>query len=137
MSKRLRGASGGIKVSGYERLVKDIEKKLGKRKIQAATDIALLKGAEVVKREIVKQLTPHKKTGRTINEITISKPYTDNGVRQVKIFWEGNSNSYVHINEFGSVKNPAPKALGSIERGIRVAEEEYFRVLKKEINKLL
>ncbi|MFJ7932312.1 hypothetical protein [Peribacillus sp. NPDC096448] len=124
-----------VKLTGEKKLIADIEKHIGKLKMQQLSDMALKKGAEVFVRELKSQFESFKDTGATIDEMTISEPMWVNGSRTIKIHWSGPKNRYriIHLNEFGTVKNPNPKGKGAIARAMRNAEKQYRDTIKRVI----
>lgn len=124
-----------VKMTGEKKLIADIEKRLGKMKAQQLSDIALKKGAEVFVRELKNEFELFKDTGATIDEITISEPVWVNGSRTIKIHWKGPKDRFriIHLNEFGTVKNPNPKGKGAVARAMRNAEKEYRDTIKRVI----
>jgi HK97 gp10 family phage protein len=124
-----------VKLTGEKKLLADIEKHIGKLKVQQLSDMALKKGAEVFVRELKSQFESFKDTGASIDEMTISEPMWVNGSRTIKIHWTGPKDRYriIHLNEFGTVKNPNPKGKGAIARAMRNAEKEYRDTIKRVI----
>ncbi|MBL3644031.1 hypothetical protein JMN23_16885 [Bacillus sp. RHFB] len=124
-----------VKLTGEKKLIADIEKHIGKLKMQQLSDMALKKGAEVFVRELKSQFESFKDTGATIDEMTISEPMWVNGSRTIKIHWSGPKDRYriIHLNEFGTVKNPNPKGKGAIARAMRNAEKQYRDTIKRVI----
>ncbi|MGE6611873.1 HK97-gp10 family putative phage morphogenesis protein [Peribacillus sp. NPDC076916] len=124
-----------VKLTGAKKLIVDIEKHIGKLKMQQLSDRALKKGAEVFVRELKSQFESFKDTGATIDEMTISEPMWENGFRTIKIHWKGPKDRYriIHLNEFGTVKNPNPKGKGAIAKAMRSAEKEYRNTIKRVI----
>ncbi|MET1176923.1 hypothetical protein ABG775_02915 [Peribacillus simplex] len=124
-----------VKLTGAKKLITDIEKHIGKLKMQQLSDIALKKGAEVFVRELKSQFESFKDTGATIDEITISEPLWLSGARTIKIHWKGPKDRYriIHLNEFGTVKNPNPEGKGAIARAMRNAEKKYRDTIKRVI----
>lgn len=124
-----------VKMTGEKKLIAEIEKRIGKMKVQELSDKALKKGAEVFVRELKSQFESFKDTGATIDEMTISEPMWVNGSRTIKIHWKGAKDRYriIHLNEFGTVKNPNPKGKGAVARAMRNAEKEYRDTIKRVI----
>lgn len=124
-----------VKIRGMKKLMDDLERHLGKVKMQHVTDQALKAGAKVFVEELKRQLETFKDEGYTIEEVTISEPFTLNGERLIKIHWKGPHGRYriIHLNEWGTVKNPRPRGKGKIALALRNAEKEYARVVRKAI----
>lgn len=107
--------------------------------MQTITDEALKAGAKVFVKELKSQLETFKDTGATVNEVQISEPMTVSGVRTIKIYWRGPKNRYriIHLNEFGTIKNPRPRGKGAIARAMRNAEIAYRNAIIRTIGSKL
>lgn len=124
-----------VRVTGQEKLIAELEKRFGKTAMQQVSDRALKAGAEVFVKELKVQLATFKDTGATIREVTISEPFTQAGARTVKVHWRGPDNRYriIHLNEWGTIKNPRPRGKGKIALALRNAEKVYREAIKKAI----
>jgi len=124
-----------VKIRGMQKLMGDLEKHLGKAAMQRVTDQALIAGAKVFEEYLMRQLVTFKDTGGTLDEVTISEPFTQKGERLIKIHWKGPKGRYriIHLNEWGTIKNPKPRGKGKIALALRNSEKEYARVVRKEI----
>lgn len=116
-----------VEVKGLNKLLQEIESRYGKGNVQRVSDRALEKGAEVFVRELKSQFQAFQDTGASLREITVSKPVSIGGDRLIRIHWKGPDNRYriIHLNEFGTVKNPTPRGKGAIARAMRNAEDAY------------
>ena len=132
-----------VKVNGVEEVNRELEKRFGGKSMERILDKALLSGAAVIKKELERNLGAYEgtkySTGASKDEITISKPMTLNGTRTVVIHWSGpkNRHTIIHLNEFGTIKNPQPRLKGAIERALRAGQAEYLRVVKQEIARMI
>ena len=124
-----------VSIKGEKELAAALESKLGKAHVQRVSDRALLKGAQVFKRELEQQFETFKAQGYSKDEITIAPPVTLNGVRVVRIHWKGPHGRFriIHLNEWGTVKNPNPKGKGAVARAMRNAERAYRETIKKAL----
>ncbi|CAK6472669.1 hypothetical protein BFRIG_01876 [Peribacillus frigoritolerans] len=124
-----------VKIKGEKALIADLERRLGKMKAQQVSDKALKRGAQVFIKELKSQFESFKDTGASIEEMTISEPMWVSGVRTIKVYWKGPKSRYriIHLNEFGTVKNPSPRGKGAIARAMRSAESSYRAAIKKAI----
>lgn len=124
-----------VKISGLEKLMREIEKRYGQQNMQRVSDRALLAGARVFVKELKSQFEFFKDTGASIEEITISEPMWVGNVRTVKVHWRGPDNRYriIHLNEWGAIKNPNPPGKGAIARALKNAEKAYRNAIKKVI----
>ena len=126
-----------VEVNGIEKVEAELAKKFSKEALDEITDRALIAGAQVIKAELRKNFELFKDTGASRDEITISKTMILNGVKSIIIYWSGPKNRWhiIHMNEFGTVKNPNPRGKGAIERSIKSGKKEYLRVVAAEIGR--
>lgn len=130
-----------VTVKGDKEIIAYLEKKYGKSATKRITDFALTKGGQKVAQIIKNNMKAFKDTGESVEETTVSKPMTINGVRTVKIHWRGPKQRYriIHLNEYGHFDragkwvNTAGK--GVIENAMREGRETYFRTVKEEIRR--
>jgi hypothetical protein len=124
-----------VKISGLDKLLKELEQRYGKENIQRVSDKALTDGAEVFVEELKSQFASFKDTGASIEEITISEPLWVGDARTVKVHWRGPKGRYriIHLNEFGTVKNPNPAGKGAIARAMISAESAYRKAVKQAV----
>ncbi|MGM9925599.1 MAG: hypothetical protein ACI35R_15230 [Bacillus sp. (in: firmicutes)] len=124
-----------VSIKGDRQLLAELERRFGPMHVQRISDRALLKGAQVFKRELEQQFERFKKTGASKEEITIADPVTLNGNRTVRIHWKGPKGRYriIHLNEWGTVKNPNPRGKGAVARAMRNAENAYRETIKKAL----
>src|SRR5690625_5047826 len=130
-----------VDIKGLKELEQELDRRFGKANMQRVSDNALKAGAEVFVKELKNQYEAVRwagyQTGAIIEEITISYPYTLQGVRTISVHWRGPKKRYaiVHLNEFGTVNNPNPPAKGAIARAMRSAEEAYRNTIKEAIER--
>ncbi|MGS5040253.1 hypothetical protein ACVDHH_01345 [Staphylococcus saprophyticus] len=130
-----------VTVKGDKEIIAYLEKTYGKSATKRITDFALTKGGQKVVQIIKNNMKSFKDTGESVEETTVSKPMTINGVRTVKIHWRGPKQRYriIHLNEYGHFDragkwvNTAGK--GVIENAMREGRETYFRTVKEEIRR--
>lgn len=128
-----------VKIEGVDKLNKELERRFGGKSLERIVDKALTNGAEVIKRELEKNFDTFKDTGASKDEITISKPMTLNGERTVVIYWSGPKKRYtiIHLNEFGTIKNPNPRGKGAVERALRQGQKAYRQTIINEIGRAI
>lgn len=126
-----------VEVRGEAKLIAELEKRLGKSAMNRISDDALKKGADVFVKELQRQFSSWKKTGASHDEITVSDIIVVKGVRTIRIHWRGPDNRYriIHLNEWGTVKNPNPSGKGAVARAMRNAQAEYRRVIKDAVRR--
>ncbi|MCM2675581.1 hypothetical protein [Alkalicoccobacillus plakortidis] len=113
----------------------ELESRFGQKRMREIKERAVESGAMLFAQELRRQLMPYKDTGTTINEITVSKPYYVNGEVRIKIHWRGPKGRYriIHLNEWGTIRNPSPSAKGAIARALQSSEKVYRDAVKKAI----
>ncbi|MGM9923171.1 MAG: hypothetical protein ACI35R_02835 [Bacillus sp. (in: firmicutes)] len=126
-----------VEIRGEAAILAELERRFGQARIQRVSDEALREGAKVFVKELKSQLLPAKKKGDTIKEITVSEPFTIAGMRMIRVYWKGPRNRYriIHLNEYGTVKNPNPKAKGAIARAVRNSERAYRNVIEETLRR--
>ncbi|CDQ17945.1 hypothetical protein [Halobacillus karajensis] len=127
----------GVDIKGLPKLLAELENKFGKEALQRVSDKGLEDGAEVFVKELKAEFERFKDTGASIEEITVSKPMWIAGVRTVKVHWKGPHDRYriIHLNEFGTVKNPNPAGKGAIARAMRNAESAYRNAILEAVKR--
>ena len=116
-----------VNINGLARLERELEQRFGREHMQRISDEGLKAGARVFVAELKRQFETFKDTGASIEEMTISEPFNDGSTRTIKVYWKGPKDRYriIHLNEFGTVKNPNPRGKGAIARAMRNAEAAY------------
>ncbi|WP_244895456.1 hypothetical protein [Evansella clarkii] len=127
----------GVRVDGMDELLKELDNRYGKEALQKKVDQALRRGAEVFKEVLVREFNRFAKTGASRDEITFSEPMDYGGKRTIRVHWKGPEGRYriIHLNEFGTVKNPNPKGKGAVARAARAARAAYQRVIREELGR--
>ena len=125
-----------VKVYGVNRLIGELEAKFNGKRIERLTSAALEKGALVVGMEILRQLRTFKDKGYTIDEMTISDPFSD-GNPTVIIYWSGPHNRYriIHLNEWGTIRNPNPRGKGKIAKALKLSQKAYGKAVRDELRR--
>ena len=130
-----------VTVKGDKEIIAYLEKKYGRSATKRITDFALTKGGQKVVQIIKNNMKSFKDTGESVEETTVSKPMTINGVRTVKIHWRGPKQRYriIHLNEYGHFDRAGKwvntRGKGVIENAMREGRETYFRTVKEEIRR--
>ena len=123
----------GVEITGLKRLEAKLEEKFGQARMQKIADEALLKGAEVIKRELQQNFETFRDTGASIDEITISEPKAGPNGRRREIHWVGPKGRYrlIHINEWGTIKNPNPAGKGKVAASLEGGKKAYRKAVKQ------
>lgn len=126
-----------VEINGLDRMLADLENRLGTARMQMISDRALKAGARAFVRELKIQFQFFKDTGASIDEITISEPMNIGGSRTIKVYWKGPKGRYhiIHLNEWGTVKNPNPQGKGAIARAMRNSEGAYRAAVEEAVRR--
>ncbi|ENH96722.1 hypothetical protein J416_09499 [Gracilibacillus halophilus YIM-C55.5] len=126
-----------VKVTGMDKMLSNLEKELGQKAVQRISDAALTDAAEIFLDELKRQFESWSDKGYSIEEMTLSKPFWEGGTRTIKVYWKGPHDRYriIHLNEFGTVKNPNPDGKGSIARAIRNSEKPYHNAIRRAVER--
>lgn len=128
-----------VNLNGLDQIMKQLESKIGNRKMDKIIDKALIAGGEVIASELEKNFESFKDTGESIIEITVDPPRVLAGKKTVTIHWEGPEDRWkiIHLNEYGTIKNPNPRGKGAVDRSLKSGREKYLQVVQSEISRYL
>lgn len=134
----------GIRIYGVSRLIKELEAKFNKKRVQAIVDEAITNGALVLGMELRRQLktfsdgTGYSK-GYTLDELTISKPMDSAGNRVIKVYWKGKHQRHriIHLNEWGTIRNPNPRGKGKIAKAMTLSKQAYGKAVRDTLRRRL
>lgn len=126
-----------VDIRGISELLGEIESRLGAETVTRISDQALKDASLVFKQALRAQLLTFKDTGATVDELTFTEPYTKDGVRTITVHWKGPKGRYrvIHLNEFGTVKNPNPRGKGAIARALQQSERSYKEAIRNAIER--
>lgn len=129
----------GVKVTGLDQLLSQLDKKLGKRKMDRIVDQALISGARVIYHHLQKNFSTFEDTSASMHEMTIGKPRTLNGKRTISIYWQGTNDRWkiIHMNEYGTVKNPNPRGSGAIDSALKQGQKQYLEAITTKIQRAI
>ena len=120
-----------VEVKGVHQMLREIGEQYGEIKMLKAQDKALNKGAKYFMSVLKANFEVFRDTGASIHEITVTNPYTIHGnTRMVKVHWHGSMNRYaiIHLNEWGTIKNPNPRGKGAIARTMFMTENHIEKL---------
>lgn len=131
-----------VKISGTDAIIRQLEKRYGKAKINKVANQALKKGAEIVQEEMIEAFEPWADTGASRDEIVISNPRVYQGVKGIRLGWSGPKKRWrlIHLNEFGYTKTGrhiTPRGVGTIRRTIKSSEQKYQLAVSEELRRYL
>lgn len=128
-----------VEIKGLDQLLSTLEKKLGPDNMQRISDQALINAAELFVDELRSQLSSVQdrgySKGYTVDEITMSDPMWEGDTRVVKVYWSGphSRKSIIHLNEWGTVRNPNPPMRGKIAASLKAIEKEYHDTIRQAL----
>lgn len=124
-----------VEITGLNELLRELERRFGAANMERLNDRALLKGADVLVPELKRNFERFKDEGYSIEEVTIGEPKTVVRKRRVSVHWKGPHSRYriIHLNEWGTVKNPNPRGKGAIARSIRNSENAYRNAIRETL----
>lgn len=131
-----------VEVKGMSQILSQLEKKFGKEKLNKATSSALKKGSEVVEKEMQEAFNSFKDTGASRNEIVVTLPRTIQGVKQIKLGWNGPKGRWriIHLNENGYTrdgKRVTPRGYGAIRKAVASSEMKFKQTTMNELKRWL
>ncbi|UXR32310.1 MULTISPECIES: hypothetical protein [Staphylococcus] len=126
-----------VELKSMKKLERELESRYGKAKMKRIVDESLKVGGKVIVENIKRNFEDFKDTGASKAEVKLSAPFTSNGVRIIKIYWKGPKNRWriIHLNEFGTIKNPNPRGKGAVERAMRSGQEAYVQAIKQRLKR--
>lgn len=124
-----------VNITGIPNLMAEVERQFGAQRLTQISDDALQRASQVFVNELKSEFESFKDTGASIDEITLSAPTWINGVRTITVHWRGPKERYrvIHLNEFGTVKNPNPEGKGAIARALRNSENAYKQAIENAL----
>lgn len=133
-----------VRVYGVHRLINELEHRFGKSRVDAIVDEALTAGSLVFGMELRRQLrtfsdgTGYSK-GYTLDEMTISEPLDKLGNRTITVYWRGKHSRYriIHLNEWGTIKNPNPRGKGKIAKALMLSRQAYGKAVRDVLRRRL
>lgn len=116
----MSGAFVNVNVTGVDEILKELEQRLSPAKVTRVSNQALRVVGQYGVMKLKTAVSSYRDTGKTVNEITATKPRKSGGGRMIKIGWSGDGNRWklVHLNEFGYTrfgKTYSPRGLGKIQ----------------------
>lgn len=128
-----------VKVHGVNQLLSELDRKFGPKRIEGIADSALEKGSLVFGMELRRQLLTFKDKGYTLDELTISPPDGTSAGRSVRVYWRGPHSRYriIHLNEWGTIRNPSPRGKGKIAKAMQLSKRAYGQAIRDEIRRAI
>ena len=116
----MSGAFVNVNVTGVDEILKELEQRLSPAKVTRISNQALRVVGQYGVMKLKTAVSSYRDTGKTVNEITATKPRKSGGGRMIKIGWSGDGTRWrlVHLNEFGYTrfgKTYSPRGFGKIQ----------------------
>lgn len=127
-----------VNIKGMDEVLKKLEEKFSPTKVNRVVNKALKEGGQVFEKDLKEGLSTYADTGSTVDEVVVTSPRMVNGVKVVRVGFNGRKGRYalVHLNEFGYTrfgKRHSPKGLGVIRKTIDAGESKHQEIVKKVI----
>ncbi|WP_424474833.1 hypothetical protein [Oceanobacillus kimchii] len=124
-----------VKIRGLDKVLNQLEQKLGEQAMQRISDKALMDAAKEFVRTLRVEFESFRDKGGSIEEITLKGPVTINRIRTVIVHWRGPKGRYriIHLNEWGTVKNPSPRGKGAIARAMKNSEKAFRQAVRNAL----
>ncbi|WP_413481888.1 hypothetical protein [Mammaliicoccus vitulinus] len=131
-----------VEIKGVLELINQLERKFGVEKTKIVNDEALKKVGVYFEKRLNTAFETFKDTGASKDEIKLTEPRNINGVRGIKVYWEGPMDRYrlIHLNEWGYTrrgKKHRPRGQAVIAKTLKDSEKVYRNIVKDEIRKNL
>lgn len=122
-------------IRGERELIRELERRFGQQAAQRISDKALKRAAQRFLLTLKREFESFRDKGYSIDEMTLTEPMWVAGERVIKVRWRGPHGRYriIHLNEYGTVKNPNPTGKGVIARTLRNAERSYREDIKQAL----
>lgn len=130
-----------VEVEGIDNVLNEIERRYSQKAMQSLSETAIRKAAEMFRDELVAEfgrVSGPYRTGATERETEVHGPTKDGRGNTVFIIrWRGDDDRYrlIHINEWGTAKNPNPPLKGTIDRTMKNVESRYYARIEEELKK--
>lgn len=131
-----------VEVKGVNETLRELEKRLGDKKVRTITRKAINNGAEKVEKRLQSDMLVFKDTGYTIDEVVRKKATYRNYKAEAEIGWNGPHQRYrlIHLNEWGYTRNGRqikPRGFGVITKSLKNSEPVYLSAVETEVKKSL
>ena len=130
--------SSGAELKGADEILKKLESKLGEAKIKRVANRSLRETAQEMEVTFKEALQVFRRTGETIESVTVGRVSNETGVPTIKLgFGQGSRWRLEHLNEFGYVKNRHPRGFGVIRRYSEANKTVYKLKMSEKIRSAL
>lgn len=118
-------------IKGVEEVLKNMEDKLGERRVSRIVNKTLNESGEDFKKGLAQAVSSYRHTGATVDEVVRSRSSRRGGNFSLRVGWAGPKKRYklVHLNEFGYVRwgrRYSPRGMGVIRKHIDTGGRKYL-----------
>lgn len=134
-------------LKGLEDVLRELENRLGNRRVKPVVNKALRKAAEEVEKSLIQRTYTFNRTGATTNQVVKGNvSWADYGIPKIKIGWraagQGESPRWniEHLNEFGYNRDGRfyrPRGYGQMQQLIDEYGELYPEIARRELEELV
>ncbi|WP_192944533.1 HK97-gp10 family putative phage morphogenesis protein [Ligilactobacillus agilis] len=122
-----------VNITGVDEILTKMEKKFGKTKTDKAERRALKVASTTMKYALKSGVSVYRDTGKTVSEVTASRPRRKAGELSVKVGWQGSGSRWrlIHLNEWGYTRNGKtyhPRGLGAVQKTFDSTKDEVKRL---------
>lgn len=129
--------TSGAQLIGFEEVVMALERELGEKKVNKVVNASLRAVGKEIEPDFRSVISTYRDTGRTVDEIVVSRVIRREGVPVIKIGFRGGYGQarwrLVHLQEFGYAANRSPRGLGKIRNFSSKLEGTYPEIIAKEL----
>lgn len=131
-----------VEIRGLEELLKNMEDKLGERKVTRVVNKTLNEAGEEFKDGLAKAVSSYRDTGATEAEVVRGRSSKRGGNHTLRVGWAGPMKRYklVHLNEFGYVRwgrRYNPRGMGVIRKYIDTSTGRYVLNVRKGLEEIM
>lgn len=131
-----------VNIKGLDKVLAQMEKELGTKKVNRVVNKTLDATGEVLKQKVKSAVSVYKDTGATVDEVVKSKSKKIDGINKVKVGWNGpkQRSKLVHLNEFGYTRNGkrySPRGKGVIRNTVDEAEGTYIKNMRSGLKEII
>lgn len=126
-----------VKINGMDKLMAELESKLGKSAVKTLAGQAVENGGKYMLKAMKANFGSFKDTGASIEEMQLTSVETSTGKQKVTIHWKGPKKRYaiIHLNEWGTIKNPSPRGKGVVARTLQSEKATYRKTLSSTLKR--
>ncbi|WP_435373546.1 hypothetical protein WKW47_07340 [Staphylococcus nepalensis] len=129
----------GVEIEGLELIEDDIYKLYSRKSIDKAETKAIKAGGNFLRNKVATSLNHVRDTGELAIGTDIKAPHKMGDEMIASIYWRGNHQTLAYINEMGHhLKDGTffkPRGAGFVNTTLRYYKDQYYEIIKREMNK--